>query len=349
MNKQQFLVEINARLGKLKVQERLDIQRDFEEYFEDGIREGKTEEEIVAAFGQMDELVDALLEAYTEEDFVETAMYSLEKTTQHQFSKVEIKSNVSDCIIEPSPDNEPHILQSNESTENTVKMTIENDLLKITIKYNKMKVFIFGFNFRKNSKERIRIQLPVHVYEAVRVKNSVGNITLVDLQSKELHVRNEIGRIRLENIISTSLDVKNETGTTEIENVCTTSGKIHSELGKLHILNSKAEQWNLKSEAGALVVEHTSGKIKARAEVGSITINQKAIIEDYNLKSEMGGISIQTDIPIINAEIEVKKEFGSAKIYNEKTTYYSHGTKAVQMKIKTELGRVQIGLNNASY
>lgn len=347
MNKQQFLVEMNARLGKLNVQERLDIQRDFEEYFEDGMREGKTEEEIVAAFGQMDELVDALLEAYTEEDFVDTASYTLEKSPQHQFSKVEIKSNVSDCIIEPSPDNEPHILQSNENTNNTVKMTIENDQLKITIKYNKMKIFMFGFNFRKNSKERIRIQLPIHVYEEVRVKNSVGNITLLDLQCKQLHIRNEVGRIRLKNIVATSLDIKNETGTTEIENVFTTTGKVHSELGKLSLLHSKAEQWNLKSEAGNLVVEYATGKVKARAEMGNITIKQKTITEAYNLKSEMGGISIQTDTPILNAEIEVKKELGSVKIYNEKTTYYSNGTKAILIKIKSELGKVQVGLNNS--
>lgn len=344
MNKQQFLVEINARLGKLKEQERLDIQRDFEEYFENGIREGKKEEEIVAAFGKIDELVDALLEAYTEEDFVETASYSLEKQVEKLFSKIEIKSNLSDCTIEPSPDNEPHILYNDEGLKQYSKMSIEGDTLKISIKNKKNNFFIFGLNFLSSGKGRVRIQLPVHVYEEIRVKNNVGNISLLDMQCKELHIRNEVGRIQLKNSISTSLNVKNEAGSILLENTYTMTGKVQTEFGKQHILNSKAEQWRLKSEAGNVLVENTSGKVKLYSEVGSVTIKQKQITEEYDLKSEVGAITVITDEPIVNAVIRVKKEIGSAKIYNEKMTHYSNGTGEIPIKINSEIGKVMIGV-----
>ena len=45
MNEQQFLDLLDNHLQILKKQERDDIRRDFEEYFENGRAEGKTTEE----------------------------------------------------------------------------------------------------------------------------------------------------------------------------------------------------------------------------------------------------------------------------------------------------------------
>ena len=58
MNEQQFLILLDYHLEKLQQQEREDIRRDFEEYFENGRAEGKTTEEIIQSFGNIKELAE---------------------------------------------------------------------------------------------------------------------------------------------------------------------------------------------------------------------------------------------------------------------------------------------------
>lgn len=79
MEKSQFLKEIRVYLEKaylnLNPVEIEDILRDYEEYFRDGINEGKNEEEIVESLGSPKAIVDEMVKSdiedgkYTREDF----------------------------------------------------------------------------------------------------------------------------------------------------------------------------------------------------------------------------------------------------------------------------------------
>lgn len=79
MRKNQFLKEIRVYLEKaylnLNPVEIEDILRDYEEYFRDGISEGKNEEEIVVSLGNPKFIVDEMVKSdiedgkYTKDDF----------------------------------------------------------------------------------------------------------------------------------------------------------------------------------------------------------------------------------------------------------------------------------------
>ena len=64
MTKKQFLAELAKALKRLPEEERQDILRDFEEHFELGLSEGKSEEEICQALGSPHQIGKELLVTY---------------------------------------------------------------------------------------------------------------------------------------------------------------------------------------------------------------------------------------------------------------------------------------------
>lgn len=64
MNKEQFLKSIATSLNRLSDDEREDILEDFQEHFEIGKAEGKTEEEISKSLGSPNQIAKELLASY---------------------------------------------------------------------------------------------------------------------------------------------------------------------------------------------------------------------------------------------------------------------------------------------
>ncbi|MDG4848026.1 DUF1700 domain-containing protein [Peribacillus frigoritolerans] len=64
MNKEQFLKQLNASLTRLSLEEREDILQDYEEYFEIGMEEGKSEQEISKSLGNPKQISKELMATY---------------------------------------------------------------------------------------------------------------------------------------------------------------------------------------------------------------------------------------------------------------------------------------------
>lgn len=64
MKKSEFITKLNERLSILTDDERKDIIDEYSEYIDNKISEGKTEEEAVRNFGDIDELASEILKAY---------------------------------------------------------------------------------------------------------------------------------------------------------------------------------------------------------------------------------------------------------------------------------------------
>ena len=64
MNKEQFLKQLNDSLTRLSLEEREDILQDYEEYFEIGMEEGKSEQEISKSLGNPRQISKELMASY---------------------------------------------------------------------------------------------------------------------------------------------------------------------------------------------------------------------------------------------------------------------------------------------
>lgn len=64
MNKEQFIAYMNKKLSIIKEDERKDIIDEYINHIEMKVAEGKSEEEAIADFGDIDEMINEILEAY---------------------------------------------------------------------------------------------------------------------------------------------------------------------------------------------------------------------------------------------------------------------------------------------
>ena len=64
MNKQEFLNQLREKLHVLNDEELEALIQEYDETINDAMADGKSEEEAVASFGDLDELVRELLDAY---------------------------------------------------------------------------------------------------------------------------------------------------------------------------------------------------------------------------------------------------------------------------------------------
>lgn len=64
MNKEQFLRELSGHLRKVSEEERRDILYDYEEHFQFGLEEGKTESEIIKGLGSPKAIAKEMLALY---------------------------------------------------------------------------------------------------------------------------------------------------------------------------------------------------------------------------------------------------------------------------------------------
>lgn len=64
MTEEQFMKQLNANLNQLSTEERQDILQDYQEHFEMGKVEGKTEETIAEALGYPEKIAKELLATY---------------------------------------------------------------------------------------------------------------------------------------------------------------------------------------------------------------------------------------------------------------------------------------------
>lgn len=64
MNKKEFLLQLNNCLKGLPTEEKKDIIKDFDEYFTNGIEDGKTEEEIAESLGSPQQIAKDTIATY---------------------------------------------------------------------------------------------------------------------------------------------------------------------------------------------------------------------------------------------------------------------------------------------
>lgn len=64
MNKEQFIAYMNSRLAIIKESERKDIIDEYINHIDMKVQEGMSEEEAIAAFGDIDEMIKEILDAY---------------------------------------------------------------------------------------------------------------------------------------------------------------------------------------------------------------------------------------------------------------------------------------------
>lgn len=152
MNKKEFISELKSKLSILKKEEVNDIVNEYSEHIEEKIKSGKSEKEAIEEFGDIDELVSGILDAY--------------KIDKEYYKKTSILDNIAEDTKEIF--NKIIKIISNGSSKEIIKL-LAYILITILICY----ILKLPFYIMETFVNKLFIGLPVSVYNILSRCNSI--------------------------------------------------------------------------------------------------------------------------------------------------------------------------------
>lgn len=152
MNKKEFISELKSKLSILKKEEVNDIVNEYSEHIEEKIKSGKSEKEAIEEFGDIDELVSGILDAY--------------KIDKEYYKKTSILDNIAEDTKEVF--NKIIKIISNGSSKEIIKL-LAYILVTILICY----ILKLPFYIIETFVNKLFIGLPISVYNVLSRCNSI--------------------------------------------------------------------------------------------------------------------------------------------------------------------------------
>lgn len=152
MNKKEFISELKSKLSILKKEEVNDIVNEYSEHIEEKIKSGKSEKEAIEEFGDIDELVSGILDAY--------------KIDKEYYKKTSILDNIAEDTKEVF--NKIIKIISNGSSKEIIKL-LAYILITILICY----ILKLPFYIIETFVNKLFIGLPISVYNVLSRCNSI--------------------------------------------------------------------------------------------------------------------------------------------------------------------------------
>lgn len=340
MKEQQFLDLLESHLQKINAQERADIRRDFEEYFENGRTEGKATEEIIASFGSIDELASELLASYDEADFVQTVMLE-KKAIATPYRNVRVHAHGANLLV-VATDAEEAMIETNDKDENVeTSLIIDKDTLVVKVSQEeKVRRFWFITIVGSTNKVDAILHLPRKHYEQLVVNNRDGSIKVSELHATKFDLQSDNGRVLVNAIEGDMVYAHSDNGRVVIENGVMQTLKASSNNGRVVVDNAKGQQFYLNSDNGRIQLSQIDAQVEAYTCNGRIEVKQNQIHYPLSLKTDNGRIVLSSINKLENVFIEGTTDWGSVLMYNESTTSYAHGTKAHEISLKSSNGKI---------
>ena len=152
MKKKEFISELKSKLSILKKEEVNDIVNEYSEHIEEKIKSGKSEKEAIEEFGDIDELVSGILDAY--------------KIDKEYYKKTSILDNIAEDTKEVL--NKIIKIISNGTSKEIIKL-LAYILITILICY----ILKLPFYIMETFVNKLFIGLPVSVYNILSRCNSI--------------------------------------------------------------------------------------------------------------------------------------------------------------------------------
>ena len=338
----EFLQKLELSIIRLREEERLDIIRDFKEYFSNGRAEGKTDDEIIASLGPLEELSKELLSVYSEEEFITNV--DMIPATETDFNRVDIKSNRANITIIPSSDEKPSIQIKDNDGKTNVVMEIENQTLKIRVvrEENIKKFFFVIINVNLTLNVHVTILLPQKLYEELVVKNRSGKIEIQSLQAKKCFFKTDNGRIVMQDLLASSVKAETDNGRILLEKSNFTNVTATTDNGRIVVQDTKAEKFDLSTDNGRIELHNVTGEIWATTDNGRIEGYIPMVTKPLTWKTDNGSILLKTDQPLKDATLSAKTDLGLITVYGEKGKNFKFGNGTIPINFKTDMGRITV-------
>lgn len=242
MTKSEYLEALQNKLERFNRELQKEILEDYEQHFAEGVAAGKTEEEIVAELGSIEDMIQEL----SEEDMKQEVALSEEDTRREDsftagYKALVIDGLVADVNLEQSDDGKIYVKYQNDSAE-------ELQVKYRFYQYEKDGVLYIGVEENPKAKTRERMRL----FKTMLFDNAVS--INIDLDKNHINIR-QLSQpdITLGLKIPAGMpkvDLNTISGDVRVRDVTPAQMNLHTISGDVELLQMKVDGLNLLSTSG---------------------------------------------------------------------------------------------------
>lgn len=341
MTKREYMQKLSRALEGYEKGFVQEILESYEEHFEAGLKNGRSEEEICHELGDIEEL---LREMGDGSEFRKEEAHSVEPFTaiepqQAQYSgisKVKLDMSSMDVSFSRSTDGELHVyLQSGEELSLYLEEQVEGDTYMVTEKEQMHKQSFLNvaslLRMMRSETKKLMVELPERI-EFLRGKTTSGDLKLQKLNARAIELETTSGDIQITQMVAEESVIKVSSGDIRLKHVNVNEMVLQSSSGDIVWENGQVQQALLSTVSGDMELIHLGGqKVEIKGSSGDIELDGVRG-ENWRVETSSG------DVELSRSEVEQLEILSSSG--DVKGEYYAQNS-----RIETSSGDINLRLN----
>lgn len=329
MTKSEYMEALQNKLECFNRELRQEIMEDYEQHFAEGIAAGKTEEEIMAELGSIEDMIKELpeediLQDNMEDQARERAEKSMPETGRQsntysgEYRAVVIDGEIAGVRLEQSADGQIHADYSSNDPDYCYYEYEENGTLYLGVKLDQnstrtakraVKFMLFGktvkvdldSSFEKNFRNvwnvtdggdtKLEIRIPSGI-PLVEIKTRNGDIGVQNVTPAEMDVKTSSGDVSIQHVTVDRLRLNTTSGDISAQRICSGSMDVHVTSGDMSLDGAETGSFRFQGASGDLSGNRLRGnEVNIRSGSGDIELN--GAFEKYNIGTGSGDLDIR--------------------------------------------------------
>lgn len=349
MNKEQFLSALGEELAALPAEEKEDVLGDLDEYFDEGVRDGKSEQEIAASLGSPSSIASDILSAYPE--FTETKDRNIRSSKQRdeyelieipdgQYSVAQVMTETGAVRAIPSTDRITRIELIGNRKDLKFDAEIKNGRLSITLVGRRS--IRTWFSFGSSPLFRMVIHLPKKLYDSLVIRTENGSISAERQLAKQFAAHSDNGRITIRESAFRSVEVKTDNGRIEMNKTESDTLRCVTDNGRIQLSHVRSAQIWAETDNGRITMDNVEGEISGRTDNGRIELSVEQITYPIDLKTDNGSVTVATMVKPSDASIRARSDNGHVEIFGERKKEAFYGDGRIPVKLESDNGKILV-------
>lgn len=333
MTKSEYMTILQEKMQRYNIAVEKEILEDYEQHFVEGLAEGRTEEEIIAELGNIEDM----LQEFSEEDLkqeLETVEQQSSQSNSYErlYREVVIDGLLADVEVCGSGDDQLRIDYENRGNKT-------QKLRYYFYQYEKDGIFYAGIKERKGVEFRresgrdsvldvfshftswsggdidLRLEIPVGI-PVVRLNTTSGDLEIREIQTGELDAQCASGDMRIEAVNCRKLSGRTQSGDMEVSGVAMAANEnteinLHTASGDIGIQRMSAGKIYMQTASGDLNAgQLETGELKLQTSSGELELENVQCTKAV-LRSGSGDMEIEN---IRGKELSVETGSGDVEL-----------------------------------
>ena len=332
MTKSEYMEALQNKLECFNRELQQEIMEDYEQHFAEGIAAGKSEEEIMAELGSIEDMISEL----PEEDIVrESAEAESGERTENampeagrqsntyagEYRAVVIDGEIADVRLKQSDDGQVHAdfdssdpdycyyqyeesgtlylgVKRDQNSTRAAKRAVKFMLFGKTVKVDldgSFENFEKGFRSVWNGSGGSNIKLEVRIPAGigrVEIKTRNGDIEVQDVMPEELDLKSSSGDVSICHVTVDRLQLNTTSGDVTAENISSGSMDVHVTSGDVSLDDAESGSIRFQGASGDLSGNRVRGHVVS-IRSGSGDVELNGAFESYNIGTGSGDMDIR--------------------------------------------------------